>query len=162
MYQIFVGNPYDICEENDTICATTNGETRKNSGNAVMGRGSAKVFRDEFKVDKLLGEYLIKYGNRAFFLGNHSYTNKHGTTKQIFLATFPTKHSWRDMSDIGLIEASAIQIKKIADKFNLKRIYIPIPGCANGQLKWSDVKDKLSILDERFIIYSLKKSDFYK
>ena len=161
MYKIFIGNPYDagVLNENDVLVATTNGVTRKN-GYAVMGKGSAEPFKTIFSVDKLLGEYLRKYGNRAFFLGKYSYTDSKGTTKHIKLATFPTKHHWRDKSDLELIEASAIQIKAMADKFNFQKVYIPIPGCSNGQLSWKQVKEKLNILDERFIIYSFNASDF--
>lgn len=154
MYSIFVGNPYDECENGDTICVTTNGEVRKN-GNAVMGRGSAEFARDTFKVDKLLGEYLTKYRNRAFYLGTYPYRGK-----QISLATFPTKYTWRDKSDIQLIKESALQMMKIADKFELRKVYIPIPGCGKGQLKWSEVKNVLSVLDSRFIVYSLNQNDF--
>ncbi len=154
MYNTFIGNPYHSFNDYDVICTTTNGETRKN-GYAVMGRGNAQFARDTFKVDKLLGKYLKQYGNRVFLLGKHQYQGK-----QLILATFPTKHSWRDKSDIELIRTSAIQIKEVADKYKLRRIYIPIPGCGNGQLKWSEVKEVLNILDERFVIYSLNGKDF--
>jgi hypothetical protein len=154
MYKIFIGNPYHIFEENDVICTTTNGEVRKN-GYAVMGKGNAQFVRDTFKVDKLLGSYLNKFGNRVFLLGAYQYNKK-----SLILATFPTKNTWRDKSDVNLIKTSSIQIKEVADKFNLRKIYIPIPGCSNGQLKWSEVKQHLNILDERFIIYSLDAKDF--
>jgi hypothetical protein len=158
MHRLLVGNPYDIVEDGDTICATTNGE-RKKDGLAIMGRGNAKFMRDTFHIDALLGEYLSKYGNRAFLLGSGRFPYYYGG-KQIFLATFPTKHRWRDKSDLLLIEQSAYQINEIADKFNLERVYIPIPGCGNGGLVWSQVKDRLTVLDERFIIYSLNAKDF--
>jgi hypothetical protein len=156
MYSMFVGNPYEIMNTGEAICTTTNGETRKN-GYAVMGKGNAQLVRDTFKLDKLLGEYLLKYGNRAFYLGAHSYKGK-----DIIIASFPTKQFWKDKSNLDLIEKSVEQIKKIADKYNLKKIYIPVPGCSNGQLKWSQVKERLCTLDERFIIYSLDRNDFSK
>jgi hypothetical protein len=156
LYQIYIGNPFDILNDGDVICVTTNGVTKKD-GKAVMGAGIAKFFRDTFKVDSILGEYLKLYGNRSFKLGRHEYKGKN-----IELATFPTKHSWRDNSDINLISKSSIQIKEMADKNEWKRIYIPIPGCSNGGLKWSNVKNSLENLDERFVVFSINKDDFDK
>ncbi|QST02294.1 ADP-ribose-binding protein (plasmid) [Pontibacillus sp. ALD_SL1] len=156
MYNLYVGNPYETCRDGDTICVTTNGQIRKD-GKAVMGRGSAKFARDTFGADGILAEYLKQYGNRAFILGNYPYKGK-----TITLVSFPTKHHWRDKSDIHLIEKSAEQLVEMADKFHLKRVYIPIPGCSNGELCWSDVKRVLKGLDERFIVYSLKEEDFNK
>jgi hypothetical protein len=154
MYQTWVGNPYDVFNEGDVICVTTNGEIKKD-GYAVMGRGSAQFARDTFHVDQLLGQYISKYGNRVFSLGKHQYNEK-----SFVMLTFPTKNGFRGKSDINLIETSAKQIKAVADKYHLKKIYIPIPGCSNGHLKWKQVKERLRILDERFIIYSLEESSF--
>ncbi len=157
MYKIYVGNPFEIFVEGDVICVTTNGEIKKDK-RAVMGKGIAKFFRDTFKdVDLLLGKYLKLFGNRAFMLGEYQYGNK-----MVKLATFPTKHTWRGKSDLNLIAASAKQIKGMADKYEWSKIYIPIPGCSNGQLNWSQVKEVLNNLDERFVIFSLHKDDFEK
>lgn len=158
MYELFVGNPYDLIEDGDTICATTNGEVRKN-GLAVMGKGNAQFMRDTFHIDALLGTYLQQHGNRAFLLGGGKFRHLYNG-KEIYLATFPTKHKWRDRSDLALIEQSAYQIVEIANKFTLSRIYVPIPGCGNGGLVWSQVKDKLTLFDDRFIVYSLSGKDF--
>lgn len=155
MYQIYVGNPYRTFNEGDVICTTTNGEVKKD-GKAVMGRGNAKFVRDTFPgVDTLLAQMLQKHGNRVVPLGKHTLKGKTFT-----LLTFPTKHTWSDKSDIALIEKSAKEIKQLADHYKFQKVYIPIPGCANGQLKWSQVQNALSILDERFVIYSLSAKDF--
>lgn len=159
MYNIFIGNPYTILKENDTIVTTTNGIVNKNDC-AVMGKGNALIVKNKFKnfkVDELLGTYLKKYGNRAFYLGKFEYEDKN-----ISIATFPTKQSYRDNSDIELIKLSAKQIVIIANKFNLEKIYLPIPGCTNGNLKWSDVKNNLTILDSRFYIYDENQKQFEK
>ena len=155
MYQIYVGNPYFTFDEGDVICTTTNGEVRKD-GKAVMGRGNAKFVRDTFKgVDELLAQMLQKYGNRVAPLGKHTFNGKSFT-----LLTFPTKNTWRDKSSIELIAKSAHEMKQMADHYGFQKIYIPIPGCANGQLTWSQVKEVLTCLDERFVIYSLEAKDF--
>lgn len=181
MHKLFVGNPYEIFEIGDVICTTTNGIAKKN-GDAVMGRGNAEFVRDVFHVEGLLGKYLKQYGNRAFFLGEYTFPSEsefqklykkknnvmyhperfeNSFGKTLKLASFPTKHHWRDPSDLNLIETSANQMMNIANKFNLKRIYVPIPGGSNGKLKWEDIQPRLTGLDERFIVYSLDEEDFF-
>lgn len=165
MYRMFVGNPYEHFQDGDTICITTNGEIKKD-GRAVMGAGTALFARDTFGVDEQLGQYLKKYGNRSFYLGLFTFPKVQGFEKvegkRLHLATFPTKNAWRNPSDPKLIEQSAIQIKQIADKFHLEKIYIPMPGGLHGKLVWSSIRPLLSSLDERFTIYTKHKEDFEK
>lgn len=156
-FTTMVGNPYDSFEPGDVICVTTNAEVKIN-GNAVMGRGCAEFVRDNFKgSDKKLGVYLKQYGNRVFRLGEHTYAGR-----PFQLVTFPTKNQWRDRSDLGLIRKSAQELRSLCDKFGYSRIYIPIPGCTNGYLRWSQVKEELRDLDSRFVVYSLNGRDFQR
>lgn len=155
VYQIMKGNAYEHFSPGDVICTTTNGEVKKN-GRAVMGAGIAKFVRDTFQdIDLRLASLLNEHGNRSFRLGTYFYKGK-----PVVLATFPTKEKWEDPSQLDLIETSARQIVQMADKFGWKKIYIPIPGCSNGGLVWSQVKEKLTCLDDRFIIFSINKRDF--
>ena len=155
MYKIEVCNPYFTFNDGDVICVTTNGEIKKD-GRAVMGAGNAKFARDNFpNVDLILAEFLTKYGNHVFILGKYQFNGKN-----VVLVSFPTKNSWRDKSDLNLIEQSSRELLGLANHFKLEKIYLPAPGCSNGQLKWSDVKNKLSNLDDRFIVYSLDKETF--
>lgn len=157
VYQIVTGNAYKIFNDGDVICTTTNGEVKKD-GKAVMGAGVAKFVRDTFPgVDVKLAQLLNEHGNRAFKLGTYDYNGK-----PVVLATFPTKEKWNESSKLDLIETSAKQLMQMADKFGWKNIYIPIPGCSNGGLVWSQVKERLLCLDNRFIIFSLNKNDFLK
>lgn len=151
-----VGDVFELAPSGSVICITTNGIVKKD-GVAVMGRGIAQAARDKFSgVDVLLGNYLQKYGNRAFNLGsNYKYKGKTFT-----LASFPTKHNWREPSDLKLINSSCQQIQQMANKFNWDKVYLPIPGGTNGGLTWSQVKPIVSQLDQRFIIVSLNPSDF--
>lgn len=52
------------------------------------------------------------------------------------LVTFPTKHHYRDNSDLDLIMRSAVQLKEIAAKFQLSKIYLPPVGCGLGKLDY--------------------------
>ena len=151
-----IGNGFDLALEGDVICITTNGEVR-NDGRAVMGAGIAKFARDTFPgTDKRLAQLLHAHGNRAFRLSNEIYKRK-----KVTLATYPTKHKWRDSSHLDLIQTSAQQLVEMANKFGWTQIWIPAPGCSHGNLSWSDVKNVIEpILDDRFIIFSLDRDTF--
>lgn len=127
---------FQVCKNDDALCVTTNGVLNK-QGNLVMGAGNAKYFRDNFKgIDKKLGNYVKKYGNRVFKIGEVT-LNTGNIVKIVTLFSFPTKHDWKDSSDLKLIEQSCIQLKEVVEKFKIKgNVYLPAPGCANGGLDW--------------------------
>ena len=134
----------------EAVCITTNGITDKN-GNAVMGKGIALQAKNLFHCETKLGKYLKAYGNRCFNLGRY----KRKQDNEIFtLISFPTKHHWKEMSDIALIRKSAKELTAICDKFNITKCYLPPVGCGAGGLNWEvDVEPWLSkALDDRFII----------
>lgn len=154
-FSVLVGDPYKTCDDGDVICVTTNAEVKVN-GRAVMGRGCAKFVADNFKdIDKKLADFLLKYGNRVFNLGVNEYKGK-----KIRIVSFPTKNMWRDNSSLELISASAKQLVELANKMGFEKVYVPIPGCSNGKLRWSRVKLELACLDDRFIVYSLEQHLF--
>lgn len=133
----------------NAVCITTNGIV-KPGGRAVMGAGVAKVFRDSFKgIDFSCGAAIAKHGNRVNVLGS---------VENCIVLTFPTKHDWKDYSDLGLIKQSAFQLmgyintKREQDKDF--RVLLPRPGCVNGGLDWeTTVKPVLSeILDDSVTI----------
>lgn len=128
----------------DAICITTNGEVKKN-GEAVMGRGIALTAKSKFKgIERRLANRLNLHGNHVYVLG----LTKHGR-----VLSFPTKRRWRDSSHIDLIVSSAKQLVEKADEHNMKQVLLTRPGCGNGNLNWSTVKQELvSIFDDRFII----------
>lgn len=136
------GNIWDYHYEGNWVVITTNGVVKAN-GEAVMGKGialQAKLRYPELPYE--LGRAIKMYGNRVILLD--------GVTKLRKMFSFPTKHHWRDKSDLGLIEESAKQLAAIAPK---EKIYIVRPGCSNGQLDWKDVKPILErYLDGRFVV----------
>lgn len=118
-------------DEREAAVVTTNGMLCKN-GDAVMGKGQALEAKQLFPgVEKRLGEYLSRYGNRAFYMGVYQ-AGSHLTS----LVTFPTKYHWRDRSSLELITVSAHQVKAIADKFHLNKLYMPLVGCGLGKLDY--------------------------
>lgn len=69
--------------------------------------------------------------------------------------TFPAKYHYRDNSRLELITASAHQVKAIADRFQLKKIYMPPVGCGLGKLNYEEqVRPILQeiLTDDRFVV----------
>ena len=71
-------------------------------------------------------------------------------TNETVIVKFPTKHDWRDYSDLNLIVQSCKQAMSICDKFGIRKFYLTKPGCANGRLDWESMVRP--IIDDRFII----------
>ena len=142
MLQIY-GNLWNF-HELAPVCVTTNGILKKN-GELVMGAGIALQAKQYFRaLPGKAGIAVEMYGNHCFYF----------MEERIF--TFPTKHDWRDPSDITLIERSCHELVQITDNNNFHRVYLPRPGCANGQLEWEEVRDVIEpILDNRFTVVSL-------
>jgi hypothetical protein len=113
------------------VIITTNGII-KNSGQAVMGAGLAKLASDTYpRLSRELAKYLKDHGNRCFIF--HKYN----------LIAFPTKHHYKDKSDVLLIEKSLSELKSMIEKFGIKKVYMPRIGCGLGGLYWPDVKMKI-------------------
>lgn len=130
--------PYD---QGAVICITTNG-TVKNNGECVMGRGCAAQAKKLFpKLPKRLGDRLREEGNHTHFF------------EDIRIISFPVKHNWYEKADLKLIERSAQELASW-DR-DLGTIYIPRPGCGNGQLKWEDVKPYLEFLPDKYVLVTI-------
>lgn len=135
---------------------TTNGIV-KQDGRLVMGAGIAKYCRDNHAfIDQQLGHLVKESGNHAYYTGPYFDDNRFAKQMYPWVAviSMPTKHHFRDKSDINLIKQSCSEMMKIADTLHLIRIYMPTPGCNLGQLDYtSEVKPVISsILDDRFIV----------
>lgn len=145
------GNIFLLPDKQDACIVTTNGIV-KNNGLAVMGAGIAKYCRDTFHgVDRILADNL-KRGNHCYYLGNWYVPSS--TQTMFTLYSFPTKHDWRERSDIGLIRQSCREIMELVDKDIIHKVYMPCPGCSNGGLDYYGIvrpvlKDKL---DDRFVV----------
>ena len=146
------------CVKEEGVAFTTNGITRAD-GSAVCGAGQALEAQKLFNVEKKLGNYITQYGNRAFYLGTYAQKKDEEVIREFSLLTFPTKHHWKDKSDIQLIEKSCHELMDIADKFGLTRIFFAPPGCGLGQLNYNcQVAPVIkSILDDRFVVVFREK-----
>ena len=132
------------------VCVTTNGVCKKD-GSAVMWAGIAKQARDRYRADRLLGERLRQHGNHVQDLG--LYPSADGIP--FHLVSFPTKHHWRDGSDLELIKRSARELVMLADREGFTDVSLTPPGCALGGLEWEgQVCPALyPILDARFSVF---------
>lgn len=140
------GNLFEMPKDNkDAICVTTNGMI-KNNGKAVMGAGIAKAFVKQFwGIDMTLAGKLRNHGNHAYDLGLY------GNGFHIF--SFPTKHDWRDNSNLELIEQSCKELVVLCNQLGIQNCYLPLPGCTNGHLDSKVVIPMISeILDDRFVL----------
>jgi len=85
------GDLWDLHYQGHWIAITTNGIV-KSDGRAVMGAGLAKQAADRFPdLPRVLGTHLRTCGNTPMAFPT------------MRIVTFPTKHHFRDASDIGLI-----------------------------------------------------------
>ena len=144
---------YDIFtlpKNGEAICVTTNGIV-KADGHAVMGAGIALQANKRFQVSARLGSYISQYGNRAFNLGQYK---RNGSNEVFTVFSLPTKHHFKDDSDINLIVKSCNQLVEMCDKFGIAKCYLTPPGCGLGNLNYEQlVKPWISqILDDRFVV----------
>jgi O-acetyl-ADP-ribose deacetylase (regulator of RNase III) len=144
----------------DAICFTSNGILNKH-GELVMGAGIAKAFKEKYPdLPKTAGSYVKEYGNVVFILryvqkSNILYfTGDVPEHDRLYILNFPTKHHWKDPSDLKLIKKSALDLKDRADNAGWKKIYLTRPGCGLGGLDWEkEVKPVIKdILDDRFVV----------
>jgi hypothetical protein len=132
----------------DTLCITTNG-TRKHDGQAVMGRGVAAQAAQRWPwLPQVLGDSLVEHGNHVAALWKLLDTP--------LLLSFPVKHHWREIADLGLIVRSCRELMRLAGKLGLGQIALVRPGCGNGGLSWKVVEPRIApLLDDRVtVVYS--------
>lgn len=141
---MIIRNVKNIFDEiGDAVCITTNGVIKAN-GEAVMGAGIAKEADLRYYVAAQLGDKLKTNGNHCYNLGSYD-----GKT----LVSFPTKHDWRNDSDIDLIKQSCKELVQLADQNGWNAVLLPPVGCGCGKLDFNTVKAMLEqVLDDRFVL----------
>lgn len=140
----------NLWEFDGIIAITTNGFVKR-VGTCVMGRGCAKQATIRFPgLPHKLGTRISAEGNHVFYFPEHR------------LITFPVKHTWWEVADLGLIERSARELLKLIEVKKIKEaVYLPRPGCGNGRLKWEGVKKLLSpiLKSDQFHIVTYSRTD---
>ena len=116
--------------EYQALCITTNGCIKRDGAN-VMGAGIAKQAVARYPgIDHILGARIREHGNIFQHIRGR-------------LFAFPTKHDWRNDSDIQLIIASAQALAARANAHPDAKYLLPRPGCNNGHLNWTAVKSSI-------------------
>lgn len=122
---------------------TTNGVVTSTAPRKlVMGAGIAKQAKDMFPyLPETLGKLVLERGNIPLLL-NHER-----------IITLPTKHHWKDASDIGLIVSGILLLVELVDRNKIQSVVMTRPGCGNGWLSWDDVRPEIfPLLDSRFTV----------
>jgi len=122
------GNIWDYLPKG-WVVITTNGFVKHN-GQCVMGRGTALQAAIRFpSLPKMLGDRIKEGGNNVYMF------------TQYRIVSFPVKHHWVYKADLKLISKSCEQLRtKVGMMTPIPSVYLPRPGCGNGQLSWEDVK----------------------
>lgn len=143
----------------DAICITTNGCVYGNQKAATMGKGCALEAKRRWPgIQIILGRAIENKGNEVHLLTTEDKRlcsglgwNDH--LLPYHLLSFPTKHHWKEPSDLNLIEKSCQQVVKITNEMNFASVVIPRPGCGLGHLDWNQVRPLCEkYLDDRFFI----------
>lgn len=145
---------WEAASQNDVnaIVCTTNNVVRKN-GSLVMGRGSAKDFKEKFKyLDWNWGQIVADHADNGIEDYHLLITGPRRLDHaQIYLVGLQTKRSWVDDSPMELVVKSCEKLKQLADLMSWRKIVMPRPGCGNGNLRWREVKKEIQ-LDKRFVV----------
>ncbi len=162
---IIKANIIDLYKTGEIVCVTTNGFIKKN-GQGVLGRGNALAMATAIpQLPANLAAHIKKNGN---------------VVGPIFkrIISFPVKPSFGNYDQVldkmkymykqdqkipgyhckaslELIEQSMIQLIDFINKFNLEKVYLPVPGVNNGELKLENVTPILEKGDKRIIYCSL-------
>lgn len=139
---------WEHLEMGDAVCCPVNSVVNAH-GSLVMGAGLARAMWDRFpRLPAVFGIMFEGQGPGVYLT---SITNK--TARLYSVVSFPTKHHWRDPSDLELVRRSAAALMK-SDGFD--RCFVPKVGCGLGGLDWEfQVKPMLmEALDGRFLIPS--------
>lgn len=141
----------------DAICFTSNGIVRKD-GLLVMGAGIAKAFKDRWPfLPERFGAFVSAQGNHVYCLQVMNPPSGQGNHKIIWVASLPTKHDWRNPSDISLIERSVKELIALTTKIGWNIVVLSWPGCGLGGLTKEKVRKVIEpLLDDRFYIITPK------
>lgn len=109
-----------------------------------MGAGVAKQAKDRCTgIELRLGFRVATYGNNVYVLESDK------------IISFPTKHHFRDDSDLTLIETGAQELARLSKLYKMNSVVLPRVGCGLGKLEWDTVKPILEkYLDDRFTVVS--------
>lgn len=149
----------------DAICITTNAHYTSD-GRACMGGGCARVCADRWPETSFrLGTCLKNFGTNVPFVIGALDERAHYLEPKMkmirdrkykcLIFSFPTIDDLMDGAKLDLIRNSAKELRIMVDRFELRGVYVPRPGCGIGSLSYKDVKPILEkFFDDRFTVVS--------
>lgn len=107
------------------------------------------VFRF-LKLNRKLGEYITKWGNRTYYLG--TFANPANAKFCVF--GFPVKYNYKAESDMTLITKSCEDLDALCRKRGIKRCLLPMFAEDLGMSFFKNsMRDTLDlVLDDKFIM----------
>lgn len=162
---IIKANIVDLYKSGKIVCITTNGFIKKN-GQGVLGRGNALAMAQLIpQLPTFLADHIKKNGNIVGPIFKNiisfpvkpvsgNYNQALNKVKYLYVAnsTIPGYHC---KASLELIEKSLNQLNELIENHNLKEVYLPLPGCSNGELKFEEVKSILEKGSNKIIYCSL-------
>jgi len=144
-----------------TVCVTTNGFVKKD-GSAVMGRGNAKAMAEAVpELPVRLGSHIKKNGNNVGFIYDRiiafpvkpvtgKYEQVLDKVKHLYAPgqVIPGFHC---KADLEIIRRSALQLIALVRQ-NMLKVFLPLPGVGNGELRIDDIKEVLELLVNNGVI----------
>lgn len=122
---------YSVPDKRIIKCITTNGTIKRNQ-EAVLGRGCALEAATRYPVlPRILGVRLLREGLRLHYI------------QSLDLVCFPVKYQWHQNANISLIIESSRELCRLAKVFGDAIFVLPRPGCGNGRLEWSFVRNQI-------------------
>lgn len=140
----------------EAIVIPTN-TTLKPSGDidiAVMGAGLALQAAQRYPtLPYWLGRRITLYGgDHVYVFDDIDMVERDGH----YVVCLPTKHHWRDPSDLVLIETMVGELVPVVYAMSWSEVAIPRLGCGRGGLNWErQVRPLLKrMLDDSFVVVS--------
>jgi hypothetical protein len=143
----FVMDIWDLHEGGKIVCILTCGSVTTGAGREiprlVMGRGTA------YDAASRYPDLPTMLATSVRNVGIPSVVWDPGTN----LYFFPTKYLWPQPSDINLIKISCNELMNSMTRNRHNEVYLPMPGCGNGKLRWESVRDAIQdLLDDRVTV----------
>jgi O-acetyl-ADP-ribose deacetylase (regulator of RNase III) len=119
----------------------------------VSGKGLAKEFKNKYPENQKHYEWECERGIMKMGHLGITYMGWRGFPRRI--VNFPTKHRWRDKSEIEFIGTGLVTLERMIHWFRIESIAIPALGCGLGGLKWDDVKPLITKAAEDINVHQI-------
>lgn len=138
-----VGDFWEHAPRFQALCCTCN-STIKRDGSLVMGKGIALEFAKKFPtLSKEWGRRVADWEEPVFTTVRAKQVKVAGEleVRLQYLVYFRTKDHWTQPSNWAILGESFDRLRDLIVLLDLSSVLLPRPGCSNGGLLWSSVKE---------------------